>query len=107
MEQKMSFSELINGETPVLVDFMATWCGPCIAMAPILEEVAGKFGDRVRIVKVDVDQNRALAAHFNIYGVPTFILFKKGEAVWRQSGMVSASFLEELLERHAAPVASE
>ncbi len=107
MEQKMSFTELINGDKPVLVDFMATWCGPCIAMAPILEEVAGKMGDRVRIIKVDVDQNRALAAHFNIYGVPTFILFKNGEAVWRQSGMVSGSYLEELLEQHASPVESK
>ncbi len=103
--KKISFTELINGDTPVLVDFMATWCGPCIAMAPILEEVAGKMQDRVRIVKVDVDQNRALASHYNIYGVPTFILFKKGEMLWRQSGMVSASFLEDLLEQHAEPVA--
>lgn len=80
------FNELINGETPVLVDFFATWCGPCKMMSPILDQVKNELGESVRIIKIDVDKNPAVADQFKIRGVPTFILFHKGEVAWRQSG---------------------
>ncbi len=72
-----SFQELINSETPVLVDFFATWCGPCKMMSPILQDVASKMGDSARIVKVDVDKNPQAASAFEVRGVPTLIIIKK------------------------------
>jgi len=94
---KASFSELISGEQPVLVDFTAAWCGPCKMLAPILEEVAGKLGNDVRIIKIDVDQNPAVADRYQIRGVPTLILFRRGEILWRQSGVQSAHALEQAI----------
>ncbi len=91
------FSELINQETPVLVDFFATWCGPCKMMNPILEEVKKSLGDRVSIIKIDVDKNQALAAKYQVKGVPTFMLFKDGKQVWRQSGMLQKDQLISIL----------
>ena len=91
------FSELISGEQPVLVDFTAAWCGPCKMLAPILEEVAGKLGNDVRIIKIDVDQNPAVAGRYQIRGVPTLILFRRGENLWRQSGVQSAHALEQAI----------
>ncbi len=93
----MTYSEIIQSETPTLVDFTATWCGPCKAMAPVLEQLAGIVGDSARIIKIDVDKNPALAEKMRIQGVPTFILYKKGEVVWRQSGMQSLTQLQSVI----------
>jgi thioredoxin 1 len=84
-----NFKKIINKEIPVLVDFYATWCGPCKTLAPILQDVKKELGDKIAIFKVDVDKNPDLANHFQVRGVPTMILFKKGENLWRQSGVVS------------------
>lgn len=91
------FQELINSDKPVLVDFFAEWCGPCKMMAPILKDVKNKLGDAVTIVKVDVDKNPDAARQFNIQGVPTLMVFQKGEVKWRQSGVVQARQLEQVL----------
>jgi thioredoxin 1 len=95
---KVTFEELINSETPILLDFFATWCGPCQAMTPILEDLKNDFGDRVRIVKIDVDKNADLAAYMKVMGVPTFMLFKNGQELWRQPGMVTKDALKRVLE---------
>jgi thioredoxin 1 len=93
------FSELINSETPLLVDFTAEWCGPCKMMKPILDEVKKKLGDTTNIIKIDVDRNPSAAAAYNIQGVPTLILFKSGKMLWRQSGVVQAYQLEEIIKQ--------
>ncbi|MCE2741131.1 MAG: thioredoxin [Sphingobacteriales bacterium] len=94
-----AFTELINGKTPVLVDFTATWCGPCKMMSPILDQVAGEMADIVKIIKVDVDKNPQAAAHYQVQGVPTLILFKEGKTLWRQSGVVPANQLCAIIQQ--------
>ena len=90
------FNEMINGEQLTLVDFFATWCGPCKMMHPILEQLKEKMGDDIRILKVDVDKNVALSMQYRIQSVPTLMLFKKGEMLWRQSGAMS---LNDLMQK--------
>lgn len=90
-----TFNEIINSEQPVLVDFYADWCGPCKMMSPVLVQLANKMGDKVKILKVNVDKNPEASAAYQVQGVPTFILFKSGKAVWRQSGAMPIQVLEE------------
>ena len=94
-----SFKEVIQSDKPVLVDFFATWCGPCKMMTPILHDVKTAMGDKVTIIKIDVDKNPEVSSQFQVQGVPTLILFKKGEVKWRQSGVVQAKTLTELLKK--------
>lgn len=94
----MTYNEIINDVKPVLVDFSAEWCGPCKAMAPILQDVAKNVKDTARIVKIDVDKNQGLAQKLGIRGVPTFMIYKEGKVLWRQSGMQSAQTLISLLQ---------
>ena len=101
MENKLSFKELLNGEKPVLVDFTATWCGPCRMMAPVLEDVKKQVGEKATIVKVDIDRNQAFAGSMGVQGVPTFVLFKNGKEEWRHVGMISGPQLRGVLEKFA------
>jgi thioredoxin 1 len=92
-----TFKEIIESQTPTLVDFSAEWCGPCKMMAPILKDVAAKIGNAARIIKVDVDRNPQAAAFYQVQGVPTLILFKNGQILWRQSGVVQAGQLVNII----------
>ena len=95
---KSSFSTIINSNTPVLVDFFADWCGPCKMLAPVLKAVKEELGERVKIVKIDVDKNQLLASKYQVRGVPTMILFKNGKQVWRQSGALQKLDLINVIE---------
>jgi thioredoxin 1 len=90
-----SFENIIKSEKPVLIDFFATWCGPCKTLAPILKQVKDSLGERITILKIDVDKNQELAAKYQVRGVPTMVLFQNGKQLWRQSGVLAK---EEILK---------
>lgn len=98
---KKSFREIVGSEKLVLVNFHAEWCGPCKMMEPILEEVKAEVGDKVRIIKVDVDKNIRAASTYQVTGVPTLILFKNGRIVWRQPGVVQPNALKQIIRANA------
>ncbi|WP_234570579.1 thioredoxin [Rhodohalobacter sp. 614A] len=97
--KEITFNDLIKGETPVLVDFYADWCGPCRMMAPILQDVKNRFGDSLQIVKIDTERNPDIAIHYNVRGIPNMILFSKGDILWQQAGVVQAPQLESIIRR--------
>lgn len=94
------FSDIIKGDKPVLVDFYADWCGPCKMMAPVIQEFSRDMGDKVRVLKVDVDRNPDAARAYNIQGVPTMILFRNGKVLWREAGVVPAHVLRQVVTPH-------
>ncbi len=96
-----NFGQLIAAQRPTLVDFFATWCGPCKMMHPILEEVKDSVGDNATIIKIDIDQNEALAIKYGIQAVPTLIIFKQGQPVWMAQGVQTAATIIDQLRRFA------
>ena len=95
-----TFQETINSNKPVLVDFAAEWCGPCKMMKPILKDLKNQMGDEIMIITVDVDKNQAAAAQYEIRSVPTLMIFKNGQSVWRQSGVLQAGQLQSILQQY-------
>jgi thioredoxin 1 len=99
-EGKKSFWDIIKSDTPVLVDFYADWCGPCKMMAPVVEQLKARVGEKARILKINIDTAPVVASKYSISGVPTFILFKSGNIVWRQSGAMSLDQLKQKIDKH-------
>lgn len=95
-----NFQDIVKGETPTLVDFFATWCGPCKAMQPVLDQLKTDMHEKVRILKIDVDKNQDVAEKFKVKGVPTFVLFRNGEIIWRQSGGMTLQTLKDKITPH-------
>lgn len=95
----MTFQDIINSNQPVLVDFFATWCGPCQTLSPILKEVADELKGEARVLKIDVDKNKAVAQKYQIMGVPTMMVFKNGETKWRQSGVLPKSEIVKIVKQ--------
>ena len=100
LDKKESFEEIINGDTLVLVDFSAEWCGPCKIVKPVLEELQQRMGEMVRIIKIDIDKSPALAETWQIESVPTLVLFQKGASLWRRSGVPLALQLEKIVRSY-------
>jgi thioredoxin 1 len=98
LTMKSSFSSLIASETPTIIDFFATWCGPCRAVSPILADLKSDLGDGVRIFKIDVDNNQALASEYKVQSIPTLMIFQNGELKWRETGVQSKAKLKSVLE---------
>tara|TARA_R110000868_G_scaffold340595_1_gene601275 strand:+ start:495 stop:794 length:300 start_codon:yes stop_codon:yes gene_type:complete len=97
---KSSFDKIIDSNTPVLIDFFADWCGPCKMLAPILKQVKEELGDKIKVVKIDVDKNQNLASKYQVKGVPTMMLFKNGKQVWRQSGVLQKNDILQVIKPH-------
>ena len=96
-----NFNQIIQSETPVLIDFYADWCGPCKMLAPILKEVKTELGESIKIIKIDVDKNELLAAKYQVRGVPTMMLFANGEQKWRQSGVLQKDDIINVIKANA------
>lgn len=94
------FNEIIKSSKPTLVDFYASWCGPCKMQSPIIEQLKEKIGDEAKILKVDVDKNQALAMQYRVMSIPTLMIFKGGEIVWRESGLQQLDFLEAKIKQY-------
>lgn len=97
--EKTNFTDIIKGETPVLVDFYADWCGPCKMMGPILKDLKKRLGDNINIIKIDAEKNPQATIKYQVRGIPTVILFKNGEILWQQAGVVQASQLEQIITK--------
>lgn len=96
----MSFQELIKSEVPILIDFYADWCGPCKVLSPIIQDLKNDLGEQIKVVKIDVDANEALSSKLEVMSIPTIMVFKKGELLWRASGVQTKQALLNQLKAH-------